>query len=250
MDALLSALSGLLVHLNPIDFQVHWHHDQIIGMAQVGLLLLLVGLAATSLTRIGFPDRSARILALVTILLGSFYLFSHGGNPFQIAASSCYIAGGIFRFVGGYTVAVGITVLTGIGRRSGYEKRADLLSPVVLGAAGIYGLLCFHGLHASAIGRGPQIWAVLSITAAWISFAGLYGLLRSRLGYRGDERTLLLVAAGALTLVIISFIGFPSTGISRTAYAGWFPAGLFLGLFRQLAMPSPRPATSHVAWSR
>ena len=236
MDAILQVLSGLVMHANPVGTQTHLPYDQFIGIAQLGLVLILVGLAMTGLARSGFPERQSGILAIALVLLSVAYLAGHGGNPFGFAEKACVVAGGIFRFVGGVGVAIGLACLLGMGRASWHEIRSDLINPVVIGATAIYALFsvgAFSGIRS--LGTGPQAWAILSIAAVWVSFGGLYGLLRSRLGYHGVQRPLAVVAGGVMLLVLISFVASPGHAYPELAYSGCFPAGVVIGFFGQLA---------------
>ncbi len=84
--------------------------------------------------------------------------------------------------------------------------RADLFNPVVIAASVIYGVFCVGVLKG---GRAPdadsQVWIALSIASAWISFGGLYGLLRIRIGHYGRPHQLAVVAGGVMLLVLMSF---------------------------------------------
>ena len=113
MEAIINVLSGLIMHANPLANETRLTYDQFIGLAQVGLILILVGLAMIGLARSGFPERQAAVLASVLVLLSSAYLMAHGGNPFGFAEKACVTAGGIFRFVGGVGVAVGVAADVG-----------------------------------------------------------------------------------------------------------------------------------------
>jgi len=236
MEAILNVLSGLIMHANPLGIETRLTYDQFIGIVQVGLILILVGLAMIGLARSGFPERQAAVLASVLVLLSSAYLMAHGGNPFGFAEKACVTAGGIFRFVGGVGVAVGVACLVGMGRHAWGESRADLFNPVVIAASAIYGVFClgvFNGGRAPD--TGSQVWMALSIAAAWISFGGLYGILRTRIGRYGGPRQLAVVAGGVMLLVLMSFVATPGNISSELVYSGAFPAGVVIGIFGQLA---------------
>jgi hypothetical protein len=78
------------------------------------------------------------------------------------------------------------------------------------------------------------VWVALSIASAWISFGGLYGLLRTRIGRYGGPRQLAIVAGGVMLLVLMSFVAFPGNISSELLYSGCFPAGVVIGLLGQL----------------
>ena len=67
MDAIINALAGLLMHAKPVDIQATLSYDQFIGIAQFGLVLILVGLAMTGMIRSGFPERPAVVLACAMV---------------------------------------------------------------------------------------------------------------------------------------------------------------------------------------
>lgn len=247
MDAIINALAGLLMHANPVDIQAKLSYDQFIGISQLGLVLILVGLAMTGMVRSGFPERPALVLACAMVALSAAYLAAHGGNPFDLAEKASIVAGGIFRFVGGVGVALGVACLLGMGRRTISGSRADLTSPVVVATAVVYALFLVapEAIGGGALnsfrsfrydGTGQHVWTALSIIAAWVSFAGLHSVLRSRVGFPGGQRQLAVVAAGVMLLVLTSFVASPSYACSDVTYAGCFPAGVVIGLFAQLAV--------------
>lgn len=237
MDALIHALAGLLMHANPVNAQVALSYDQFIGIAQLGLVMILVGMAMIGMVRSGVPERPSLVIACAMVLLAASYLFAHGGNPFDLAERASLVAGGIFRFIGGVGVALGVAYLLGMGRNGISGSRADLINPVVLAAAVIYGLFCLSSFYVAGIGdAGQQIWTILSLVAAWVSFAGLHCVLRARLGFPDGQRQLAVVAAGVMLLVLTSFVASPGHLSSGLTYAGCFPAGIVIGLFGQLAL--------------
>jgi hypothetical protein len=237
MEAIIHILSGLIMHANPLGMNVRLSYDQFIGLAQMGLILILVGLAMIGLARAGIPQRQASVIACAAVLLSVAYLVAHGGNPLGFAEKACVVAGGIFRFIGGAGVAIGVACLLGMGRHSWRASRADLFNPVVIAASVIYGVFCFGGDGgARMMGTGRQIWMALSIIASWISFGGLFGILRSRLNCQGGERQLAVVAGGVLILVLMSFVASPGYAFSALAYSGYFPAGIMIGFLCKVAM--------------
>lgn len=237
MYSIIDLLSELIMYANPLAIEARLTSDQFIGIAQVGLILVLLGLVMIGLAHSGFPEGLAAVLASVLVLLSSGYLVAHGGNPFGFAEKACLTAGGIFRFVGGVGVAVSVACLLGMGRRTWGESRADFFNPVVIGASAIYGVVCvgvFNGGRAPD--TGTQVWMALSIAAAWISFGGLHGLLRTKIGRYGGPRQLAVVAGGVMLLVLMSFVAFPGNTPSELVYSGCFPAGFVVGIFGQLAV--------------
>ena len=231
MESLIHALAGLLMHANPVNAEASLSHNQFIGIAQLGLVLILVGMALIGMVRSGIPEGPSLIIVCAIVLMAASYLFAHGSNPFDLAEKASIIAGGIFRFIGGVGVALGAACLLGIKQHSLHGNRDDLLNPVVIATSATYALFL-----VSPDGSGLQIWTVLSITAPWISFAGLHSILRSRLGFSSGQRQLAVVAGGVMLLVLMSFITTPGYLASKLTYAGCFPAGVVLGIFRQLAV--------------
>ncbi len=239
MDAIIHALAGLLMHANPVDTYATLPYDQFIGIAQFGLVLILVGLLMAGMTRSGFPERPAAVIACSMVALSAAYLAANGGNPFDLAAKASVVAGGIFRFVGGVGVALGIACILGMGRSAFSGSRADLINPVVIAATAIYGLFTVTPSHATWMGGiGQQVWTALSIVAAWVSFTGLHSVLRTRIGFPGGHRQLAVVAAGVMLLVLTSFVASPGHLPSELVYAGCFPGGVVLGFFGQMACDS------------
>lgn len=243
MDAIINALAGLLMHANPLDIQTTLSYNQFIGITQLGLLLILAGFAMTGMIRSGFPERPAFVIAAAMVLLSAAYIAAHGGNPFHLAEKASIMAGGIFRFIGGIGVALGVALLLGMGRRTIHGSRADLANPVVIAASAIYALfLLMPGSGLGSFsggwngGAGHHIWVALSIAAAWISFAGLHGILRTRIGFADGHRQLAIVATGVMLLVLTSFVAAPGGLSSELTYTACFPAGVVIGLFGQLAV--------------
>ena len=236
MDAIINVLVGLLMHANPVDIQATLSYDQFIGIAQLGLVLISVGLAMTGLIRSGLPERPALIVACAMVALSAAYRAAHGGNPLGLAEKASIVAGGIFRFVGGVGVALGMGCLLGMGRRTISGFRTDLVNPVVIATSVVYALSVLSSSQGFRYGGASlQIWAVLSIVAAWISFAGLHSVLRRRVGFPCGHRQLAVVAAGVMLLVLTSFVASPGHMSSELTYAGCFPAGVVIGLFHQIA---------------
>ena len=85
MEAVIQILSGLIMHTNPVGISTWLITDQFVGIIQVGVILMLVGLVMIGLTRTGFPYRQAVGLAVTLVLPSSTYLVAHGGNPFGFA---------------------------------------------------------------------------------------------------------------------------------------------------------------------
>ena len=239
MDSLLSIFSGLLVHLNPVEVWLGLNPHQVIAIAQVGFILLLAGLAAIGMIRLGLPERQALGVAFIVAGLVGFYRLSSHGSEILIAERSVAMAGGLFRFIGGFGVALGLAGLFGLGRAECFESRVDLSSPVVWIATGVYGAACALGLRPYGMAVGMQIWLVLSLIAAWLAFAGIHGILRRSLHCNEHERPLQLVAVGALTLVLLSLLGTPVLVGHGSFYTGWFPAGIVVGLLRSVVAAEP-----------
>jgi hypothetical protein len=151
---------------------------QFIYCVQLALILILSGLCALCLLRAGIPRTAVALVSVGLAFSAVVYLFVHRGNPFDLAERSCMACGSVFRFAGGVGVAAGVVFLIRIRQLRGYGHGIEVFHPIVLLAAALYGVLCFESLRGGYASRSAQIGMALSVAAAWVSFGGIFGLVR------------------------------------------------------------------------
>jgi hypothetical protein len=178
MDHLLSALASTFMYLNPVQLARQVTMEQFIWCVQLAVILVLSGMCALALLRAGLPRAAAALVSVGLAFFAVAYLFVHGGNPFDLAERFCMVCGSVFRFAGGVGVAAGVVFLIGIRQLRGYGHGIEVFHPIVLLAAALYGVLCFESLRGGYASRSAQIGMALSVAAAWVSFGGIFGLVR------------------------------------------------------------------------
>lgn len=219
----------MFMYLNPVQLSRQVTMEQFIYYVQLGVILILAGLCALALVRAGLPRLPVAFLSAGLAFFAAAYLFVRGGNPFDLAERFCVTFGSIFRFAGGVGVAAGLVFLIGIRGLRSRGHGIVVFHPVVLLAAVLYGVLCFETLRMGFACRSVQIGIGLSIAAAWVSFAGIFGLIRHSCGVSAEDRLVALISAGCIMLVFLPYLHRPFSAEYRLLYSGSFPAGVFVG---------------------
>lgn len=229
MDYLLSALASTFLYLNPVHFDRQVTMEQFILFTQLSLILILAGLCAMTMFRAGMSRTPVAVISAILAFFMASYLFARGGNPFDLAERFCVAAGSLFRFAGGVGVAAGLVFLFGIRNLRYRGHRLDIFHPIVLVAMALYGFLCFETFRFGFVSQSTQVGMALSVAAAWVSFAGIFGLVRHCCGHMAEERLVTLIALGCLMLVFLTYLHTPFSDEYRLLYSGSFPAGVFAG---------------------
>jgi hypothetical protein len=217
------------MYLNPVQLARQVTMERFLWCVQLAVILVLSGMCALALLRAGIPRAAAALVSVGLAFFAVVYLFSHRGNPFDLAERFCMTFGSVFRFAGGFGVAAGVVFLIGIRRLRGYGHGIEVFHPIVLLAAALYGVLCFESLRGGYASRSAQIGMALSVAAAWVSFGGIFGLVRHSCRDWSEARIVSLVAAGCLMLVFITYLHTPYLEEYRLLYSASFPAGVFVG---------------------
>lgn len=230
LELLASWLAAVLQWLNPLSVR-QLPANSFMGFVGLGIAMIGGGFMYPAIRNLLKDDGKA---LLVTILIGIVI----GSSAFRVGKDSqstceafCFVTGGVFRFGEGVSLIVGsLLLLRGESLRGRTLDRALLIHPVVLIFAALQLVFYLAELEKRDYPASGLIWAVLSLVAAAISYAGVVSLILSFCRDASVDLPAPAIASGFCVLFLLTSIYTPETTAHHLFFLLGFPAGVTCGI--------------------